>query len=96
MRVFSGSFRVLHLRPGGNERHEIANAEGPGGVQHLATRRTDAEALSHFLHSVFGPQMGTAVNNVIYSITADNKPVAATLKAAADSIRQLQDEKGLK
>jgi multiple sugar transport system substrate-binding protein len=46
--------------------------------------------------SVFGPQMGTAVNNAIYSITADNKPVAATLKSAADGIRQLQDEKGLK
>lgn len=46
--------------------------------------------------SVFGTQMATAVNNAIYSITIDNKSVASTLKSAADSVRQLQDEKGLK
>jgi hypothetical protein len=46
--------------------------------------------------SVFGTQMATAVNNAIYSITIDNKSVATTLKSAADGVRRLQDEKGLK
>lgn len=46
--------------------------------------------------SVFGAQMATAVNNAIYSITQDNKPVGPTLKTAADSIRSLQDSKGVK
>jgi hypothetical protein len=46
--------------------------------------------------SVFGAQMATAVNNAIYSITRGNKPVGPTLKAAADSIRKLQQSKGLK
>lgn len=46
--------------------------------------------------SVFGTQLATAINNAIYSITIGKKPVKTTLKSAADSIRQLQDEKGVK
>lgn len=62
---------------------------------YLDTAREEG-ILPWYRTSIFFPNADEAVSNAMFSILKENKPIQPTLKAAADSIRQLQESKGTK
>jgi ABC-type glycerol-3-phosphate transport system substrate-binding protein len=96
MKVFSGAFEsyIPALEAMRGTKSPMLKGQEVYNIWLSDVRSMSPHPISYA--SIFGTQMATAVNNAIYSITRDNKAVGPTLKAAADSIRSLQESKGVK
>lgn len=56
----------------------------------------EEQPYARLVTSAFEADTTTAINDAMFLILNENAPVAETLKTAADSIRQLQDSRGMK
>jgi hypothetical protein len=96
MQVFSGAF--VSYVPGLDA---MTNVQSPV-LDNQYTYKVFLDAansekiLPWYRTSVFFNNAQDAVNNALYKILQQNAPIKATLKSAADSIRQLQASKNVK